>query len=289
MKTSRFFCWILCVIGIFTHPVLNAQEQDFESLSSEIESSFQFQVGKVTLKNDIAYCALPKQYHFLDSAQTREMMINFWAESESNANHLGIISNISTSIFSPKALVFTLDYFENGLVSEKKHAMLLEDELFKNLKHSIDSSNIQRKDAGLEFIQITQWALAPVYNKEKHSLYWIEEIEIGDNHEKRLSANACILGRRGYIRLASIVMHSELKQLVEDLPAITNSIQFFQDFTYDSHSNQDKLAEIDLDALILGYSLPDRKFASSNQLFYLIAFSMMFFIGIVFWMMNRKK
>lgn len=284
----RFFWWIFCFLVIFIHPLIQAQEQNYESLSSEIESSFQFQDGKVTLQNGIAYCALPNQYHFLDSAQTREMMINFWAESESNANHLGIISNISTSIFSPRALVFTLDYFENGLVSDKQQELLTEDELFTNLKKSIDSSNIQRKDAGLEFIQITQWALAPVYNKEKHSLYWIEEIEIGDNHEKRLSANACILGRRGYIRLASIVLHSELKQLVEDLPTITNSIQFYQDYAYNSYTNKDKLAEIDLDALILGYSLPDRKFANRNQMFYLIAFSLMLVIGILFWVMSRK-
>jgi uncharacterized membrane-anchored protein len=255
-------------------------------LSSEIESSFHFQTGDVVLKKDFAHCTLPSNYQFLDSIQTREMLINFWAESENNAHHLGLISNKTSSVFAPKALVFTVDYIADAHVSENKQNDLNEQALFDHLKRSIDSSNVNRKQAGLEFIQISNWAMSPIYNAERHALYWIEEIEIGDSREKRLSANACILGRTGYIRLSSIVMFSELKQLLNEFPELSNSIQFYKNQEYVAFTNTEKQAHINLDALILGYSLPDQQFGKGN--FFILAFSMMLFIGIIFWLMNRK-
>ena len=282
----RYFFLIFLLSGFFAQSNIFAQEQDYESLSSEIESSFHFQTGDVVLKEDFAHCILPSNYQFLDSIQTREMLINFWAESENNAHHLGLISNKTTSVFAPKALVFTVDYIADGHVSENKQNDLIEQALFDHLKRSIDSSNVNRKQAGLEFIQISNWAMSPIYNAEKHALYWIEEIEIGDRREKRLSANACILGRTGYIRLSSIVMFSELKQLLNEFPELSNSIQFYKNQEYVAFTNTEKHAHINLDALILGYSLPDQQFGKGN--FFILAFSMMLFIGIVFWLMNRK-
>ena len=283
----RCFVWIFLLSGLFSESNIFAQEQDYESLSSEIESSFHFQTGDVILKKNFVHCQLPSNYQFLDSIQTREMLINFWAESENSANHLGLISNKSTSVFAPEALVFTVDYIADGHISESKQNDLNEDALFEHLKRSIDSSNVNRKQEELEFIQISNWAMAPVYNAEKHTLYWIEEIEIGDSREKRLSANACILGRAGYIRLSSIVLFSELKQLLNEFPELSNSIQFYRDHEYTAFTSSEKHAHIDLDALILGYSLPNQQFGKGN--FFILAFSIMIFIGIVFWLMNRKK
>ena len=283
----RYLVLIFLLNGLFSQTSILAQEQDYESLSSEIESSFHFQTGDVILKKDFAHCILPSNYQFLDSVQTREMLINFWAESENSAHHLGLISNKSTSVFAPKALVFTVDYIADGHVSDSKQNDINDPSLFNHLKRSIDSSNINRKQAGLEFIQIRNWAMAPVYNAEKHVLYWIEEIEIGDSHEKRLSANACILGRTGYIRLSSIVMYSELKQLLNEFPELSNSIQFYKNQEYVAFTNAEKQAQVNLDALILGYSLPDQQFGKGN--FFILAFSIMIFIGIAFWLMNRKK
>jgi uncharacterized membrane-anchored protein len=284
---NRCFVWIFLLSGLFSQSNIFAQEQDYESLSSEIESSFHFQTGDVIIKKDFAHCQLPSSYQFLDSIQTREMLINFWAESENSAHHLGLISNKSTSVFAPKALVFTVDYIDDGHVSENKQNDLNEQTLFEHLKRSIDSSNVNRKQAELEFIQISNWAMAPVYNAEKHTLYWIEEIEIGESREKRLSANACILGRAGYIRLSSIVLFSELKQLLIEFPELSNSIEFYKNQEYGAFTNTEKLAHIDLDALILGYSLPDQQFGKGN--FFMLAFSIMLFIGLAFWFMNRKK
>ena len=282
----RYFFLIFLLSGYFSPSNIFAQEQDYESLSSEIESSFHFQTGDVVLKKDFAHCKLPSNYQFLDSIQTREMLINFWAESENNAHHLGLISNKTTSVFAPKALVFTVDYIADGHVSDSKQSVLSEPILFEQLKRSIDSSNVNRKQAGLEFIQISNWAMSPIYNAERHALYWIEEIEIGDSREKKLSANACILGRTGYIRLSSIVMFSELKQLLNEFPELSNSIQFYKNQEYVAFTNTEKQAHINLDALILGHSLPDQQFGKGN--FFILAFSMMLFIGIIFWLMNRK-
>ena len=286
---NRCFVWIFLLSGLFSQSTIFAQEQDYESLSSEIESSFHFQTGDVVLKKDFAHCQLPSNYQFLDSIQTREMLINFWAESENSANHLGLISNKSTSVFAPEALVFTVDYIADGHISDKKQNDLNEQALFEHLKRSIDSSNVNRKQEELEFIQISNWAMAPVYNAEKHTLYWIEEIEIGDSREKRLSANACILGRAGYIRLSSIVLFSELKQLLNEFPELSKSIQFYKNQEYAAFTNTEKHAHIDLDALILGHSLPDQNCVYPSYLFFEIASSLMFFIGIAFFLINRKK
>ena len=285
----RYFFLIFLLSGLFSWTSILAQEQDYESLSSEIESSFHFQTGDVILKKDFAHCQLPSNYQFLDSIQTREMLINFWAESENSAHHLGLISNKSTSVFAPKALVFTVDYIADGHVSENKQSDLNEPSLFDHLKRSIDSSNINRKQAGLEFIQISNWAMSPIYNAEKHALYWIEEIEIGDSREKRLSANACILGRTGYIRLSSIVLFSELKQLLNEFPELSNRIQFYKNQEYTAFTSSEKHAHIDLDALILGHSLPDQHCGYPNYLFFEIAFSLMLMMGGLFWLMNRKN
>jgi uncharacterized membrane-anchored protein len=285
----RYLVLIFLLNGLFFQTSILAQEQDYESLSSEIESSFHFQTGDVVIKKDFAHCILPSNYQFLDSVQTREMLINFWAESENSAHHLGLISNKSTSVFAPKALVFTVDYIADGHVSDYKQNDINDPSLFDHLKRSIDSSNINRKQAGLEFIQIRNWAMSPIYNAEKHALYWIEEIEIGESREKRLSANACILGRAGYIRLSSIVLYSELKQILNEFPELSNSIQFYKDQEYSAFTSSEKHAHTDLESLILGYSLPDQNCGYPDQQFYLIAFSLMLLMGGLFWLMNRKK
>ena len=67
--------WIFLLSGLFSQSNIFAQEQDYESLSSEIESSFHFQTGDVVLKKDFAHCQLPPNYQFLDSIQMPNLIM----------------------------------------------------------------------------------------------------------------------------------------------------------------------------------------------------------------------
>lgn len=287
-----FYFW-----GLMISPVL-AQEnvdstvvsEDFQEVSKEIESNYSFQQGRVKLIEEMVSLHVPNHFHFLDSKQTKDLLINYWGEAEANANHLGLISSKNLSIFDPEAIVFTIDYVKAGHILEDHKDVFTDDNFFIHVKKSIDSNNIKRKDAGLEPVSLNAWALKPNFDKQSHALYWIEDITLGENSESRLSANLCILGRSGYIRFSSVCVKEVFEKLKNDLIILTTSLRFEPEHHYNAFKPaHEKASSQSLEALILGYNYPDRSWSNLLSKYWKLASFLILIFGFIFLNMYPKK
>ncbi len=288
---------MLLGISIFTISNLMGKQisEDFDSLdikkiSNDIESEFSFKEGTFELKERIAKIKTPGTYHFLDSIQTLNMVVNYWGESPSNAKHLGILAKKGIPVFSSNAIVFTIDYFHDGHVFIDNEDILNEDYFIDHYIKSIDSTNANRIKDNLEEIHLNGWALEPHFDSKLHTLYWIEDIRIGKEKEPRICATICFLGRNGYLRFTSVADKSVLEILQNDIHQVMNSIQFYKDSAYNSYSpSKDQASLKSIESLILGYNFPEMRVQQFFSKYWKLATFSILFFGILFLGMFLKK
>lgn len=290
--TSLLLGFMLCLSGLSAQEILDdtlMEANDFNALTRDIEAEFQFSEGNVTILPGVARLKLPNNFRFLDAAQTQKMLKDYWGESNPE-NHIGIIANKGVSVFAPEAIVFTIDYIPAGHIEENNFELLTHDEFLQHMQHSVDSSNKLRKEAGLESITLHDWALAPVFNEERHHLYWIEDIRIGEEKEERLSANMCLLGRSGYLRLSAITLKTVMPELKKGLDELAASIEFEKEHHYASFlPSHEKTSGIALDALILGHNFPQKGFMHMLSKYWKVAFFLVIVFGLVILGLARKN
>jgi uncharacterized membrane-anchored protein len=288
-----FFLNVFSGLNAFAQQVIDdnpTESNEYNEASQEIESGFHFEQGIINLKTDVAHIELPTAYQFLNADQTKEMLVNFWGEDESNAQHVGLISGKSLSVFSPGAIVFTVDYISDGHILEKNADVINHKSFLEHFQQSTDSSNTKRISAGLEPVSLNGWALKPVYNKDFHALYWIEDIGIGNNVEARLSANICVLGRSGYFRFSAVTLHTALKQLKNDIGLLAAGVRFENAHEYSAfHPSHEKASNLGLDALILGYTYPQAGILPFLTKYWKLSFFLILIFGLVFLGALRKK
>ena len=296
VKSSFSLVRVLFCSLIFT-PVLAQENVDstihsegFQEVSKEIESNYTFQQGQINLIEDMVSIHVPAHFHFLDSKQTKDLLINYWGEAEENAHHLGLISSRNLSVFAPEAVVFTIDYVKAGHILEDRDEVFMDEDFLNHFKNSIDSSNKKRKEAGLEAVSLKGWALKPKFDTQSHALYWIEDIALGQNSESRLSANLCILGRSGYIRFSSVCVKEVLEKLKNDLTILATSLRFEPEHQYSAFKPaQEKASQLTLEALILGYNYPKSSWANLLSKYWKLASFLILIFGFIFLNMYPKK
>jgi uncharacterized membrane-anchored protein len=277
----------LCAQEVLDDTLMDAT--DFNALTRDIESEFQFTEGDVSILPGVAHIKLPNGFRFLDAIQTQKMLKDYWGESNPE-NHLGCIANKGISVFAPEAIVFTIDYIQAGHIEETNFELLAHEEFLQHMQKSVDSSNKLRKEAGLESITLNNWALAPVFNKERHLLYWVEDIHIGSEKEERLSANMCVLGRSGYLRLSAITLKTVMPELKKGLDELAVSIDFEKEHHYTAFlPSHEKTSGISLDALILGHNFPQKGFMHILSKYWKVAFFLVIVFGLVILGLARKN
>ena len=280
----------LSAIGQQVNDYVPASVNEYNEASQEIESGFHFEQGTILLKAGVAHLELPSAYQFLNADQTKEMLVNFWGAEESSAQHLGLIAGKSHSVFAPEAIVFTVDYIADGHILEKNAYIIGSSNFLEHFQRSTDSSNTKRISAGLEPLRLNGWALKPIYNKELHALYWIEDIGIGNSAEARLSANICVLGRSGYFRFSAVTVHSALKQVQNDIGLLAAGVRFENAHSYTAFlPAHEKASNLGLDALILGYSYPQEGIVPFLSKYWKLSFFLILIFGVVFIGASRKK
>ncbi len=297
-SVKSFFSLVGVVFyGLIFIPVLAQENVDstifsegFQEATKEIESNYTFQQGHIKLIEDMVSIHVPAHFHFLDSKQTKDLLINYWGEAEENAHHLGLISSRNLSVFAPDAIVFTLDYVKAGHILEDREEVFTDDDFLNHFKNSIDSTNKKRKEAGLEAVSLKGWALKPKFDSQSHALYWIEDIALGQNSESRLSANLCILGRSGYIRFSSVCVKEVLEKLKNDLIILASSLRFESEHQYsDFKPAHEKASQLSLEALILGYNYPKSSWTNLLSKYWKLASFLILIFGFIFLNMYPKK
>lgn len=234
--------------------VVAAEAAEAEGISEEqFLDSLTFRSGKVVVGSNLATLDLPENLVFLDGADAERVLVEAWGNPPDEQLPLGMILPKGVSPLADESWAVTVEYEENGYVSDEDAADIDYDDMLKDLQDGAEAENAWRAENGYEPIAIVGWASAPHYDAEGKKLHWAKEVKFGDSEEHILNYNIRVLGRKGVLVLNFIAGMHQLPQIEENLPAVLAMTDFNDGNRYaDFNPDLDEVAAYGLGALIAG-------------------------------------
>jgi len=286
MKTIR-----VIVIMLLSVPVLHAQDADSTRLFIEkIESSLQYQTGKITLKGDVGELNVPKGYRYLDPRQSMYVLSDLYGNPKDSAV-LGLLVPEGLGVLSDGVYLFEISYEAIGYVKDDDADDIDYDDLLEEQQKEMKEANPQRVKDGYPSIEFIGWASKPYYDKEKKVLHWAKELKFGDNEIHTLNYNLRILGRKGVFVLNAIASMSELEAVKSNVDAVIGCITYTEGNKYaDYVPDVDEVAAWTIGGLVAGKVLAKVGFFALLLKFWkFIALGVVgIFAGIRKWWANRN-
>lgn len=231
-----------------------AEPADDGTISEEqFLDSLTFRSGNVVVGSNLATLDLPENLVFLDGADAERVLVEAWGNPPDEKLPLGMILPKGVSPLADESWAVTVEYEENGYVSDEDAADINYDDMLKDLQDGAEAENAWRAENGYEPISIVGWASAPHYDAEGKKLHWAKEVKFGDSDEHILNYNIRVLGRKGVLVLNFIAGMHQLPQIEENLPAVLAMTDFNDGNRYaDFNPDLDQVAAYGLGALIAG-------------------------------------
>ncbi|KIP99670.1 MULTISPECIES: DUF2167 domain-containing protein [Pseudomonas] len=231
-----------------------AEVADGDSVSEEqFLDSLDFRSGKVVVGSNLATLDLPENLVFLDGADAERVLVEAWGNPPDDKLPLGMILPKGVSPLADESWAVTVEYEENGYVSDEDAADIDYADMLKDLQDGAKAENEWRTENGYEPIAIVGWASAPHYDAAGKKLHWAKEVKFGDSDEHILNYNIRVLGRKGVLVLNFIAGMHQLPQIEENLPAVLAMTDFNDGNRYaDFNPDIDEVAAYGLGALIAG-------------------------------------
>jgi len=216
-------------------------------------ASLNFQTGKVTIGDNLATLDLPEQFVFLNSEDAERVLVEAWGNPPSEPLALGMILPAGVSPFADESWAVTVEYEENGYVSDEDAADIDYDEMLKGLQDESLEDNKWRSENGYENVELVGWAAKPHYDAVGKKLYWAKELKFGDAEYNTLNYNIRVLGRKGVLVLNFIANMDQLADIEQNLPSVLAMTEFNDGSRYaDFDPDIDQVAAYGLGALIAG-------------------------------------
>lgn len=238
-------------------PSESSSEEVVEAPAEEINeeeflAALNFQQGKVVLGDNLATLNLPEQLVFLNGEEAERVLVEAWGNPPDSALPLGMILPAGVSPFSDESWAVTVEYEENGYVSDEDAADIDYAEMLEGLKEEARENNTWRAENGYEPVELVGWAAAPHYDAEGKKLYWAKELKFGES-DKVLNYNIRVLGRKGVLVLNFIAGMNQLAEIEKHLPGVLAMTEFNEGSRYaDFDPDLDEVAAYGIGALIAG-------------------------------------
>jgi uncharacterized membrane-anchored protein len=246
---------------LFLHPPLfaaeeavDAEQQQFIDWARGIWDSLDRQQGKVKLPNGVATLEVPDNFYYLKPADAEKVLVEVWGNPPGAGNEtLGMLFPAEATPFDEGAWGVTIEYEEDGYVSDKDADDIDYDELLVDMKKGTREASQQRVAQGYEPIELVGWAAEPFYDKASHKLHWAKEIEFGGHPDHTLNYNIRVLGRKGVLVL-NFIAGMEQKQLIDSrIDDVLALAEFDQGSRYeDFDPDIDQVAAYGIGALVAG-------------------------------------
>lgn len=217
-----------------------------------IDQTFDYKYGEVSLKDEIGIIHVPSNFKYISGIESKRLLEELWGNPEGSES-LGMLLPKELSPASPSTYGITIDYIEEGYVSDEDAEDIDYEDLLEDLKEDAEAENEARVDAGYETIELVGWAQAPFYDKENKKLHWAKEYRFGDSESTTLNYNIRVLGRKGYMQLNVIASIDQLEDVNAELDNILASVEFNKGNTYDEFDPEiDEVAAYGIGALVAG-------------------------------------
>ncbi len=227
-------------------------EVAYQKILDSINSSFNFQHGKIALGNDLATLNVPEGFKFLDSEQSQRVLTDLWGNPPSEC--LGMLFPENVSVIGENfTYAIEITYSEEGYIDDEDADDIDYDDLLGEMQESAVEENAQRKELGYPTIEITGWAAPPYYDSEAKKLHWAKEIKFEGEEMNTLNYNIRILGRKGYLNLNAISEMNQLDLVQQNIDMVIASAEFNEGYRYsDFNPDLDEVAAYGIGGLIAG-------------------------------------
>ena len=217
-----------------------------------IAKSLNYQKGRFRVADGTIEIGLSDKYRWLSSSDAELVLHKLW-DNPPNPKRLGMIVPAGFNPFDDKSWAVTLEFSEEGYVSDGDAKKIDYEKLLEGMKEGAVAANEARKKGGFPEIHIVGWATSPRYDEATHKLFWAKEIKFGDQEVNTLNYNMRVLGRRGVLEMTAIASIKDLPVVQRATPELLSCVNFADGSRYaDYNKDTDKTATYGIAALIAG-------------------------------------
>ncbi|RWX13649.1 DUF2167 domain-containing protein [Rhizobium hidalgonense] len=230
-----------------------ANRSDFADAEKPLLEKLDFQQGVIKLPEAKATLNVPADFYYLSPADAKIVLVDIWGNPPAAAE--GTMGMIFPAKYAPtdiEAWGSTVEYSDDGYVSDADAATTNYDELLQNIKDSIRENNVEREKQGFPKITLVGWASAPHYDTSAHALHWARDLMFGDDKQPQhtLNYSVRVLGREGVFQFNFIAGLDQLKEIEGVIPTVTKLVQFDKGKAYTDYVEGDKIAAYGMAGMI---------------------------------------
>ena len=290
----KYFAYLLLLIVAFssqatteesTSPseevTLTAEEQEYLAWARGIWDSLDRRQGTIKLPNGVATLTVPEHFYYLNPTDSEKILVEVWGNPPgAGANSLGMLFPNEGTPFESNSWGVTIDYIEDGYVSDADADDIDYDDLLADMQKSTRAENQTRMEQGYETIELVGWAANPFYDKHSNKLHWAKELKFGEQTPHTLNYNIRVLGRKGVL-LLNFIAGMEQKDIIDSkLDTVLAMAEFDPGLRYeDFDPSMDKIAAYGLGAVVAGKVIAKTGFLAVALVF-LKKFGIFILIGI---------
>lgn len=253
-------------------------QEEYDQLVEQFVASLERQTGAIELENGIATLNVPDSFYYLDAEDADRVLMDLWGNPEGGT--LGMLFPANVSPADDNAWGVTIEYEEEGYVSDEDADSIDYDELLVEMQRDATEASDYRVENGYEPIRLVGWAAPPHYDQASHKLYWAKELQFGENEAHTLNYNIRVLGREGVLVLNFIAGMEQLPAIESNLDTVLALADFNEGSRYsDFDPSLDKVAAYGLGGLVAGKVLAKTGMLAAAFIF-LKKFGVIILVGI---------
>ncbi len=259
----------------------STEQQQYIAKAKKIWNSLDRQNGNITLPDNVATLKVPDSFYYLNPKDSEKILVEAWGNPPgAGSRTLGMLFPAGTTPFDNGSWGVTIEYEEDGYVSDENADDINYEELLSQMKDDTREASKQRIEQGYEPIELVGWAAKPYYDTSSHKLHWAKEIRFGNNQINTLNYNIRVLGRKGVLVL-NFIAGMEQKGIIDsNINTVLALAEFNQGSRYeDFNPDLDKVAAYGIGALVAGKVIAKTGFLVAALLF-LKKFAIIFIIAI---------
>ncbi len=233
-------------------PTQLSEEEAYALWARQFLASITPQTGTISLLDGKVTLNVPEDFYYLSPEDTKKVLEDAWGNPESTPTQ-GMLFPAAYTPISNGSWGVTIDYSEDGYVSDEDAAKIDYDELLKDMQADALAESESRVAAGFESIALIGWAAQPQYDSLTHKLYWAKELKFGSAENNTLNYNVRALGRQGVLVMNFIADMPQLPEIERARDDVMAMVTFNEGHRYnDFNPDLDKVAAYSIGGLIAG-------------------------------------
>jgi uncharacterized membrane-anchored protein len=225
--------------------------------------------------SDQGRLSLPQGYSFVPKKEAAEVMRLMG--NQTDERFLGLVLPDTEASW-----MATVDYEPAGYIKDDDAKDWDAEEMLEGLKEGTKAGNEQRRELGIEPIEVTKWVEVPTYDSPQHRLVWSVEARMttAPDPDPTINYNTYVLGREGYISLNMITSSSQIEKDKAVARELLWAVEFNEGKRYtDFNASTDKVAAYGLAALVGGLAAKKLGLLAAAGIF-LAKFAKIILIGV---------